>query len=330
MEEAIVARGSRAAKQKSYKKVLIIIAAVAAALLLIGLISNIANASRAVKNHEHSRYCYKYSYRDDFYRDNRDNDLKDYKMDCEYTNAFGLAMKRYFRGPVLFPILILAGGAIAIGVMRKRDKGYEVIVSEQAIVVQYTDGKTTGIPLESVFSMSKLGEKDLNIVTSENSIVLREMEGIDEVYAAIAARIPEGKVKSLINNEQVLGKGYPPAIKPFLLVLLILIGLASVIGAIASEFIGVFFVGIVPFAIVLLFYLAAKTPYFVVTDKRVFYVSDFGRKLSLPITKLTVVVSHNWFGQLHVAAPTGRIHLFWLKNTAELYDVITALLNEKQ
>ena len=79
-----------------------------------------------------------------------------------------------------------------------------------------------------------------------------------------------------------------------------------------------------------IFYLLAKTPYLVVTDKRVFCVSDFGRKLSIPLNKITVVVTHRWFKQLHIAAPTGRMHLFGVRNTAQLYDVINALLNEKQ
>ena len=111
---------------------------------------------------------------------------------------------------------------------------------------------------------------------------------------------------------------------------MILIAVVAEIAALAFGNILILAAFLLPFALVLLFYLLAKTPYFVVTDKRVFYVSDFGRKLSLPLNQITVTVTHWFFCQLHVGAPAGRIHLFWVRNTAELYDVINALLNEKQ
>jgi hypothetical protein len=304
---------------------------VAAVILVIGIISSISDASQMVKNHKHTKYCYRYSYRSDFSEDYANDDLKSHKMDCDYAGgAFSLGMDRYFSGGIILPLLIIGGGVAAAYVMRARFKSYVLTVTQETVRVAYGEEKTLEIPLCSVFSVEKVGEKDLNIVTSENAYTLREMEGRDEVYAAIIGLMPDLTVKGPTNNEQVLAKGYPPAIKPLLLILTILLGILAVIVTIASEEFGVLLICAIPVAIVLAFYLMAKTPYLVVTDKRVFYVSDFGRKLSIPMNKITVTVTHQWFRQLHIAAPTGRIHLFWVRNTAELYDTITALLNDRQ
>lgn len=331
MEGTIIARGERPSKASPHKKILLITAIVVAVVMLIGIVAGISQAAKTLKEHTHSSWCYSYYYRDDFYTDSRNDNLQAHKMDCAYTgNAFFLGVKNYFEGGILFPFLLaLAGAGVAL-FLRARAKGFVVSVSEQAVIVAHEGGKMVEIPLCSVFSVNKINERDLSIVTSENNYVLRDMDSRDEVYEAIFQRIPELKVKNPINNEQILAKGYPPAIKPVLLVLLILIALASVIAAIAAEMFAVVFIGIIPFAIVLVLYLLAKTPYFVVTNKRVFFVTDFGRKLSLPISKITVIVTHRWFNQLHVAAPTGRIHLFWMRNAAELYDVINAQINEIQ
>lgn len=330
MNDTILARGEKLAGTSNHKKIIRIAAIVAAALLVIGLISSISNAAKLVKNHEHSRYCYSYEYRSDFSKDNKNNDLKSYKMDCNYTNALGLGLSNYLGGGFLLPVFALAIG-LGVGLsQKKKAKGYVITVTEQAVTVAYEGGKTLDLPIGSLFSVTKEGDKGLGIVTSENAYTLADMDGRDQVYEAITQVMPTITVKGPANNEQVLAKGYPPAIKPLLLVLLILFSLATVIAAIAAEEFGVILVGILPIAIVLVLYLLAKTPYLVVTDKRVFYVSDFGRKLSMPLNKITVTVTHWWFKQLHIAAPTGRIHLFWVKNTAELYDMITALLNDKQ
>ena len=330
MEATILARGEKIAGDANYKKIIRIAAIVAAAMLVIGLISNISNAAKLIKDHRHSSYCYSYIYRDGFYDDYDNGDLKSYKMDCDYTNALGLGMRNYFRGGFLMPLLTLGIG-LAVGMNKKKKAlGYVITVTEQAINVAYADGKTTELPIGSIFALSKEGDKGLNIITSENAYSLKDMDGRDEVYDTITKVMPTITIKGPANNEQVLAKGYPPAVKPLLMVLMILFALAAIITAIATEAFFVILIGIVPIAIVLVLYLLAKTPYLVVTDKRVFYVSDFGRKLSMPLNKLTVTVTHWWFKQLHIAAPTGRIHLFGVKNTAELYDIITALLNEKQ
>ncbi len=331
MNENVVARGSRNAKPVPFKKILVIAAAIAAIFMILGMISSISEAGTAVKNHKHYKSCYKYSYRNDYAADSKAGELKDYKMDCVYAQgAFGLGMQRYFEGGIILPLLIIAGGVTAAFVLRARSKSYELVVTDEAVRVTYSDDKVVDIPLCSIFTLEKLGDRDLNIVTSENAYTLRDMEGRDQVYAAIESLMPTITLKGPANNEQVLAKGYPPAIKPLLLILMIFIGALSLIAALAAEEFAILLIGVVPFVIVLVFYLLAKTPYFAVTDKRVFYVSDFGRKLSLPLNQITVTVTHQWFRQLHIGAPTGRIHLFWVRNTAELYDIINALLNEKQ
>lgn len=331
MSENVIARGERTAKEVPFKKIIRIAAIVAAAILVIGLISSISDAAEMVKNHKHTKYCYKYSYRGDFYEDSADNDLKSYKMDCDYADgAFGMGLSKYFNGGIILPLLILGGSVAAAYVMRARNRSYVLTVTEDTMKVAYSDEKTLEIPLCSVFSVEKIGEKDLSIVTSENAYTLRDMENCNEVYTAVINQMPKINVKGPTNNEQVLAKGYPPAIKPVLLVLTILLAVASVILTIASEEFGVLLICAIPVGLMFLFYMLAKTPYLVVTDKRVFYVSDFGRKLSIPMNKVTVTVTHWFFRQLHIGAPAGRIHLFWVRNTAELYDTITAVQNEIQ
>ena len=331
MSENIIARGERNGKVVPTKKIAKITAIVAAVLLVFGMISSIIEAGDMIKRHSHSKYCYKYSYRSDFSKDSANNNLKSYKMDCRYADgAVGLGISNYLGGGVVLPLMIFIGGMSYVGVMRKRSRSYVLTVDEQNINVTYSDGKVQEIPLCSVFSVDKVGAMDLNIVTSEDSYTLRDMDGRDAVYSAIVGLMPTITIKGPANNEQVLAKGYPPAVKPLLLILLVLSILMALIALVETEEFAVLLVMAIPVAIILVLYLAAKTPYLVVTDKRVFYVSDFGRKLSIPMNKITVTVTHHWFRQLHIAAPTGRIHLFWVRNTAELYDMITALINEKQ
>lgn len=331
MSENVIARSERTAKEVPFKKIIRIAAIVAAVFLVIGLISSISDAAKMVKNHNHSKYCYRYSYRDEFYDDQRNDDLKSYKMDCEYADgAFGLGLSNYLGGGIILPLLIIGGGVAAAYILRARNRSYVLTVTEDAVKVVYSDEKSLEIPFCSVFSVEKIGEKDLSIVTSESAYVLRDMENCDEIYNAIINQMPKITVKGPTNNEQVLAKGYPPAIKPVLLVLTIILAIAAVIATLASEEFGVLLICAIPVGLVFLFYMLAKTPYLVVTDKRVFYVSDFGRKLSIPMNKITVTVTHWFFRQLHIGAPAGRIHLFWVRNTAELYDTITAVQNEKQ
>ena len=331
MSEHIIARGERKGKEVPYKKIVRITAVIAAVILAFGLISSIAEAGKLIENHKHSKYCYKYSYRSDFYEDYADGNLRSYKMDCSYSDgALSLGVDRYMRGSFILPLMVLLGGLAYGYAMRARGRSYLVTVDEENIHVIYSDGKNLDIPLCSIFTVEKIGLQDLNIVTSENTHMLRGMEGCDAVYAAIQEHMPKITIKGPANNEQVLAKGYPPAIKPVLLVLVGLGVIAAVLLTIAAEDPIALLVFGIPVAILFLFYMMAKTPYLVVTDKRVFYVSDFGRKLSIPLNKITVTVTHHWFRQLHIGAPTGRIHLFWVRNTAELYDIIAALINEKQ
>ena len=331
MNENVIARGKRIVKAAPFRKMVRLTAVLAAALLILGILLSVVNAGKAVKNHTHTKYCYKYSYRSDFNNDNKNNNLKSYKMDCAYTGgALKLGVKNYFRGGIMLPLLVVIVGTSSAYVKRSKSRSYVLNVTEQEINVMYNDKKTLNIPLCSVFTVEKGAKNKLTIVTSENTYTFQDMVGCDDVYGAIKQLMPAHTIKGPANNEQVLTKAYPPAIKPLLLLLLILIGVASVIGAIASEMIEVLLIGAIPFVIILPFYLAAKTPYLVVTDKRVFYVSDFGRKLSIPMNKITVAVTHKWFGQLHIAAPTGRIYLFGVRNTAEVHDIITAVINEMQ
>ena len=311
MSNNVVAKGKSTAKEIPVKKIKKIALIVAAAILLIGLISSISDASQIIANHTCGYSCKKWG--------------------CDYADgAFAVGLENYFSGAFLLPLLVIAGGFGYCAVMKKRNGGYELNVTQENIEVVYSDEKTVTIPLCSIFTVEKTKDTVLEIVTSENAYTFRNMEGIDEVYAAITELMPTISIKGPANNEQVLSKGYPPAIKPLLLVLLIVLVAAALIISLAAEMPEFLILMLLPALIVFVFYKLAKTPYIVVTDKRVFYVSDFGRKLSIPMNKINVVVTFSWFKQLHICAAVGRIHLFWVRNTAELYDIITAVINEKQ
>lgn len=332
MSETILARGTRTGKKVNFKRIMTVAAIVAAVVFLFGLISSISDASTFVSGHEHSRYCYDYYFSSDYYDALEEGTLDASLLTCDYAKGgFGLGWSWYFdNGGFVLPMLILIGAAISGYVSRARNRGYEIIVTAESVKVVYDNEKAVDLPLCSIFTVEKTAKNGLNIVTSENAYTFNNMDGLDEVYDAIVKAMPTVTLKGPANNEQVLAKGYPPAIKPLLLILCgILVFLAIGFGAAAASFLA-FIVGLIPFGIVFIFYLLAKTPYLVVTDKRVFYVTDFGRKLSLPLNQITVTVTHQWFRQLHICAPVGRIHLFWVRNTAELYDIINALLNEKQ
>ena len=331
MEERIVAQGKRGGKPGKYKVVIVVTLVIALLFAVLGIVSSISEAGKDIESHKHSRYCYRYSYRDDFYKDNKNNNLQDFKMDCDYMDgAFSLGMGRYMEGGFVLPFLVVVIGLIIAFTKKANSRGYDIIVTEEGVQLTYAGRKPLEIPMCSIFMVEKTSENNMSIVTSEDSYKLPEMEGCNEVFVAIQDRMPTITIKGPANSEQVLAKGYPPAIKPWLLVLTILLAMVAVIGGIAAEEFGIVLVCMLPAAFVFVFYLLAKTPYLVVTDKRVFYVSDFGRKLSLPLNKITVTVTHSWFRQLHIAAPAGRIHLFGVRNTAELYDIIAALINEMQ
>lgn len=312
MSNNVIASGKRIAKAFPYKKIRKFVLIVAAAIAVYSLIQCLVSAGSIIANHTCDKYCTRWG--------------------CDYESGiFGLGLEFFFnRGKFVLPALVLAGGLGYCSFMKKRNTGYELNVTEENVEVTYNDGKSVSIPMCSIFTVEKKRNTDLEIVTSEDAYLFGNMEGLDEVYTAIQEQMPKISIQGPANNEQVLSKGYPPAIKPLLMVLTILLAIAAVGLGMAAESVVAIIVLLLPALLVFALYRAAKTPYLVVTDKRVFYVSDFGRKLSIPMSKINVVVTFPWFKQLHVCAPVGRIHLFWVRNTAELYDLITALINEKQ
>ena len=312
MSNNVIATGKRTAKAFPYQKIRKIVLIAAAAIALFGLIQSMVNAGTIISNHTCDRYCTRWG--------------------CDYENGvIGYGLELFFySGKFVLPALVLACGFGYCGFMKKRREGYELNVTEENVDVLYNDGKCVNIPMCSIFTVEKKRNNNLEIVTSENAYLFGNMEGVDEVYAAILEQMPKISIQGPANNEQVLSKGYPPAIKPLLLILAIILAVCALCTGLAVESFGAILVMLLPALIVFLLYRVAKTPYVVVTDKRVFYVSDFGRKLSIPMNKINVVVTFPWFRQLHICAPVGRIHLFWVRNTADLYDIITAVINEKQ
>ncbi len=67
----------------------------------------------------------------------------------------------------------------------------------------------------------------------------------------------------------------------------------------------------------------------VVTDKRVYGKSTFGRQVDLPVDSISAVGSA-WPSGVAVATSSGKISFVYLKNSKEIRECVTKLLLERQ
>lgn len=65
----------------------------------------------------------------------------------------------------------------------------------------------------------------------------------------------------------------------------------------------------------------------VVTTKRVFADLPFGRRMNLPLNR-TTAVGTAMFRSLYIGSSSGRIYLSLVPNHLEVYNALTALLNQ--
>ena len=90
---------------------------------------------------------------------------------------------------------------------------------------------------------------------------------------------------------------------------------------------------ILPFGVIFIFsllrYLYARKMHIVVSDKRVYGESVFGRKVDLPIDSISAI-GKKWFKGIGVATSAGKIVFFGFKNRDEIYETVSNLLVKRQ
>lgn len=79
----------------------------------------------------------------------------------------------------------------------------------------------------------------------------------------------------------------------------------------------------------LLTYLYARKMHIVVSNKRVYGESVFGRKVDLPIDSISAI-GKKWFNGIGVATSAGKIVFFGFKNRDEIYETVSNLLVKRQ
>lgn len=85
-----------------------------------------------------------------------------------------------------------------------------------------------------------------------------------------------------------------------------------------------------PFFVVgLVFYLGASKIELIVTDKRVYGVAIFDRRVDLPLDMISAV-STSIFKGIAISTPSGLIKFIMIKNRDEIHKVISELLVKRQ
>jgi len=88
-------------------------------------------------------------------------------------------------------------------------------------------------------------------------------------------------------------------------------------------------IGGIAFAITGLFYLITKEMKIVVTDKRVYGKTIFGKQVDLPFDSISAIAK-SWFKGIAVATASGRIVFLLISNNEEIFKTISDLLIQRQ
>lgn len=91
----------------------------------------------------------------------------------------------------------------------------------------------------------------------------------------------------------------------------------------------IFYLGLALSIIGLIFYFAYLKVSITVTDKRVYGTAAWGKRVDLPLDKITAVATGFGHG-ITVATSSGSIRFKMINNNKEIYEVISKLLIERQ
>lgn len=111
----------------------------------------------------------------------------------------------------------------------------------------------------------------------------------------------------------------------FPVVLIIIGGLVSLSCVMGRNEVGIV-LGIVLFVVGIIVRNYCKV-HLVVTTKRVFVSAPFGRRMNLPLNH-TTAVGTAIFRSLYIGSSSGRIYLSLVPEHLDVYNAITALLNQ--
>lgn len=89
------------------------------------------------------------------------------------------------------------------------------------------------------------------------------------------------------------------------------------------------FKALVPLAFGLIFYMWVSKMEMIISDKRVYGVAAFGKRVDLPLDSISAV-RISIFKGIAVATSSGRIVFHGIKNRDEIHEVLSALLIERQ
>ena len=67
----------------------------------------------------------------------------------------------------------------------------------------------------------------------------------------------------------------------------------------------------------------------IITDKRIYGCSTFGKRVTLPLDKISAVSTNPW-GFLTVATSSGKINFWLITNGEEVWELINSLITNRQ
>lgn len=80
----------------------------------------------------------------------------------------------------------------------------------------------------------------------------------------------------------------------------------------------------------LIMIMFANDPIIVVTNKRVFGKTIFGRQVDLPLDSISAVGYFSYFKELRISTSSGIIKFAFLKNSEQVYNIVSQLLSQRQ
>lgn len=90
-----------------------------------------------------------------------------------------------------------------------------------------------------------------------------------------------------------------------------------------------FWLAVISFVLGILFYMEMCFCSITVTDKRVYGKAAFGKRVDLPLNKISSIGTSFPKG-ISVATSSGHIKFFLIQNQDEVFDAISELLKERQ
>lgn len=114
--------------------------------------------------------------------------------------------------------------------------------------------------------------------------------------------------------------------------LILIIDYASMGGGNAATYVGIMMMalGIIAFIVLAIFDSFYSKVSMTVTDKRVYGVASFGRRVDLPIDSISAVGYTGTFNGIAVASSSGKIAFPFIKNAEEIYSAISSALVKRQ